>query len=149
MASGKVHNAVSVIASVPTGLAVTALYGPGPGAISALGCLLGIAVGPDNDMLTITEYEWWIVKKTMGLGYVWLGYWGPYATIFKHRSFWSHFPVVSTAIRILYIIPILYIISLVINIPFWDFLWDTFWWIGVGLMVSDTLHWILDNVFRH
>lgn len=143
---GKIHNTASALAAIPSGLAVGLTYGPGPGVLTALGCLTGIAVGPDNDMLTITTYEWAIIKRTLGLGYIWLGYWGPYAAIFKHRSFWSHAPVISTAIRILYILPLLYILSAVLRQSLGHFMWNTFWWVGIGLLISDTLHWIMDHV---
>lgn len=110
-----------------------------------LGYLLHLVCDPDLDQVSITLVEGRILRNFGCFGAVYVGYWLPYGAIFKHRSFWSHAPGVSTAIRMIY----------------------GFWWVGyivwvndwysnnllvplfgifVGLFIADFIHWFLDKV---
>ena len=115
------------------------------GAVS-LGCLAGILLSPDldHDSVTISESlllrsPSWILK---GLGVVWRIIWWPYGKLMPHRSFWSHFPVVGTTIRLLWLGAILYpllkpgLSQLITN--------HLFWLSVLGLIASDTTHWARD-----
>jgi len=108
------------------------------------GMWLGDYIEPDMDLEAISGSEWAIIKRFSVLGWLWVMYSYPYAKAMKHRSFWSHAPVVSTAIRWAYFIgPILFLMNY--YIPASPLL---LWGLGVflGLVVTDTAHWAEDNV---
>ena len=151
--NGRAHATASIVASVPTGLVVGTIFGPDVGLCALGGCLLGIPVNPDLDQLTIERAEWRIIKWLPVVGWGWLMLWDLYARICKHRGFLSHFPVVGTAGRILYLE-----------------LWDCAFWrlrgqtepvvvtaaqmrlalgVFIGLAVSDILHWLMDGCPVH
>lgn len=150
MASGKAHAKASLIAAIPAGLAVglglsSILYGIG----AALGSILGIALTPDLDQEMTTYFEWKLMKKAGPLAFVWMLIWSPYSLLIPHRSFWSHFPIVGTAIRLLYLsIPIIIFciwkdcILDLSRIP--QVYWNLAWGVLIGLLVSDIIHWIMD-----
>ena len=67
-------------------------------------------------------------------------YWWPYSRAFHHRSFWSHFPIISTLIRLTYF--------------GWALLfaptdWTLVAWAFVGMALSDAFHWVLDWKLWH
>jgi len=138
MASGKVHNKVTVAITPIVMIGVFALAKrPEYAILSGIGCLSGIMLTPDLDQENLNTIEWALVKKTLGLGFLWIMYWFPYALVLKHRSFWSHFPIIGTAIRFVYqfwMIPILIDIHFVYYLYFF-----------VGLCFSDIAHWYLDQ----
>src|SRR4051812_39487194 len=104
MPCGKTHAKVSVLlapAALATGFVLT--RNPWYGLACAAGCLAGIPLTPDLDQEGISSSEYWLIKWTMGLGFLWTMLWFPYARCCKHRSFASHFPVVSTLIRLAYV----------------------------------------------
>ena len=146
MPSGIIHTKASLLTSIPCFaagylvsqdlLSATACFG---------GCLLGILITPDLDQESISTSEYKLVKWTLGLGYFWTMLWFPYALMFKHRSFFSHFPIVSTLLRIGYICVFLgFFHSLGMSFP--QPSWTVMLWTVIGLMVSDTLHWFMDLV---
>ena len=153
MSSGKSHATASLIASVPTGLIVGALFGPDVGLCALGGCLLGIPINPDLDQLTIERAEWRIIKYLPVIGWGWLMLWDIYARVCSHRGVLSHFPIVGTIGRLAYLE-----------------LWDcAFWFLRgwpepitvtaqqmrlalgafIGLAVSDCLHWLMDGCPVH
>jgi uncharacterized metal-binding protein len=99
---------------------------------------------PDLDQEGLCTGESLIVKWTLGIGFLWCAIWYPYATMFSHRSFYTHFPIVSTLIRILYLfVPtfiILHLLGYNIHIP-WIYALFGF----IGLVISDTAHWAMDR----
>ena len=72
------------------------------GIIASVGCLIGLFVSPDLDVDGghIGSYY----ARKAGMGFLFDVFWQPYRESLKHRSFWSHFPIVSTIIRLLYIL---------------------------------------------
>ena len=67
-------------------------------------------------------------------------YFYPYSRRFHHRSFWSHFPVVSTLIRLAYLgWPLLFLS------PDWNLVGHFF----AGMALSDAFHWVLDWPLWH
>lgn len=147
MASGKVHNRVSVVASVPAGILVGSTD-PVGGVGAFLGCLLGMVLTPDLDQVGISSSEWGLVKKLGPLGFIWMAFWYPYAKAIPHRSFWSHCPILGTAGRLVYCIIWLGIIWVILGrpalpvIPVWGWALLRGGW--MGLLVSDTGHFLLD-----
>ena len=111
-----------------------------------LGYLLGYVIDPDLDIVTRSDVETRMIKKFKVLGWVYVGYWWVYAKIFPHRSFLSHFPGVSTAIRLVYAFWWFFVL-----LVYFD-LWSNtvllyIIWVWIGLTVADGLHWFLDQVF--
>ncbi len=150
MPSGKVHAQCSLLLAAPAyGLTAGALGDHTTGAACALGCLLGIMLTPDLDQEGISSSEHAFIKYTFGLGFLWAMLWYPYAMLIKHRSPLSHFPILGTAGRLLYL-------GLWLLLPsYWG--WHLikfppetlrlFCWVLGGLVLSDAAHWFLDTKF--
>lgn len=68
----------------------------------AIGNLLGVIVEPDLDQIGVTSSEGRAMRALKLIGVIWTMYWMPYAYLFKHRSYFSHGYIVSTAIRFAY-----------------------------------------------
>ena len=147
MSSGKTHSKASLLAAIPVSVGI-GIYTNDPltGVVAGTGCASGIFLTPDLDQEGISASEWSIIKSTLGVGFIWLWFWWLYAKAFKHRSLWSHFPVVDTLIRIMYLTIPLFIAGLVLG---WEVnqtkLWFFAWWV-FGLAVSDTIHWVMDGL---
>lgn len=119
---------------------------PNIGAACALGCLSGIFLTPDLDQETRSMSESILIHRTFGIGYLWLLLWFPYAKLIKHRSPLSHFPLLGTAIRLLYLalwlcIPAYFGYRLSAPSPE---IWALLGWSVVGLALSDVGHYIFD-----
>ena len=151
MSSGVRHAQASVVISFPTGIGQAILHGPALGFTCWLGCLSGIVLSPDLDVDGRTHSESVIYQLPLGclIGTIFTVFWYPYARIFKHRSVWSHLPILGTLIRVLYLFIPLIIASLLFG--FWPGLVDRlfmnplFWSWCAGLAVSDALHWVMDR----
>lgn len=146
MASGKQHDRATVATASVIAVATFALsQDPLASLVAAIGTVSGIFLTPDLDQESINGSEWAIIRHTFGLGFLWVMFWYPYAVAFKHRSFYSHFPVVSTLIRVLYLLIPLVVSSLWFDS--WKLLQSTYWlwWVG-GLCFSDLVHWALDGL---
>lgn len=113
---------------------------------AALGCLAGIPLTPDLDQETLSTSEYWLIKATLGLGFLWTMLWYPYARLCKHRSPLSHWPILGTVGRLAYV-AIFVAIAMILGwqppsppqIPMLCGL--------VGLLISDSAHWALDTKF--
>lgn len=100
------------------------------------GALLGLLIHPDLDQAESRRDLWSMV-------------WYPYGLVVKHRSWVSHAPLISTVIRIGYIISIIYVAWWLLvprfpwlsNIPNWEYEW-----ILAGLAMADFVHIVLDVV---
>ncbi|RYG70557.1 hypothetical protein EON80_07640 [bacterium] len=152
MASGRIHAACSVaLAAVSLGVVSGATGDFKTGLACATGCLFGIMMTPDLDQEGLSRSENNIIKWTMGLGFLWLMLWYPYARLIKHRSPLSHFPILGTAGRLLY----LFIVAAVpayfgyrLKAPP-DSFWPFFGWGIVGLTLSDIGHYVFDLKWPH
>ena len=133
MSSGKTHAKASVALSVPSCVVAATQWGVVPGLGVALGCLAGVFVSPDLDI----DHRTYSENALPGmLGTLWYWVWLEYSRIMPHRSFWSHAPIVGTAIRIVYGF---WWIALIDVTLFWQLRW-----LWIGLMISDTAHWVMD-----
>jgi uncharacterized metal-binding protein len=150
MPSGKVHAQCSLFLAAPAyGLVAGAMGDHVTGAACALGCLLGIAMTPDLDQEGLSSSESAIIKYTLGLGFLWTMLWYPYARLIKHRSPLSHFPILGTTGRLLYLgawllLPSYWGWQVVKPSP--ETLQLVLWAIG-GLALSDLGHYLLDVKF--
>ena len=142
MSSGKAHGQVTVTAGVAVAVAVAFGYNPIAGLYFLLGSVVGLFVEPDLDIDGITASEKRVLRP---LRIPWRVYWYPYALMVKHRSWISHMPVVSTFIRLFYLLfPICLILQSqgigVVSI----IATQEFAWVVAGLILSDALHWLFD-----
>lgn len=115
-----------------------------------MGWLLGYSFGrwidPDLDQIGVTASEGRLVNEVKILGHVLYGISSVYGSIFrrKHRSFLTHFPFISTLIRLCFLF-------FWLPIPFYLFVWDLHWWqihftLGffLGLSQADLQHFLAD-----
>lgn len=76
-------------------------------------------------------------------------FWQLYSKVMPHRSFWSHFPGVSTLIRIVYVETIPAMLAFITG-NFNQFAGihkaDIYWWILGGVLLADTLHYLTDEI---
>lgn len=168
MSSGYTHSTVTILSSIGLSLLPTE-----QSAVLAVGCLAGTVLTPDLDLDGFTEADG-IIRR--GAGYLpmayWRTLWRPYRIAVKHRSFWSHTPVLSTIVRLLYLVcPLivsfikdqdssgdvavigLSLIAQLFAVPFWGLVWLVYMypvealWFVCGLAVSDFAHWVFDQLF--
>jgi len=146
MATGKQHASATVVAAPVAGIVV--LFLSGLDALGAflvcVGCLSGVVLSPDLDQETVTRSEWWVIRHTLGAGWLWVWYWWLYARIVPHRGWASHAPIIGTIGRVSYI-------SLPVLVAIWyfqpNFQPEDFAFLipmFVGLVVADLLHWLMD-----
>lgn len=145
MASGRTHNSANLLLAVGA-YAGAKYYGAAdPVSLSmSAGVMVGFVLNPDLDVESgsIAYYNVRrlpIVGKALAIA--WRIAWWPYAKIVPHRSRLSHFPVMGTLIRVSYLG--------LLTWPAWPFIpWGVVLpWLApalLGLMLSDTVHWILD-----
>lgn len=112
-----------------------------------VGYMLGVVIEPDLDQTGITTSEWRALRGGKVIGGLLVIWFLPYSLIFPHRSFLSHFPFVSTLIRLLWISwPLLALI--------WWNDWFSWWmaeaFVGLlsGLCLSDTIHFLADQMMK-
>jgi hypothetical protein len=118
---------------------------------NAIGYLMGQFADPDWDLITANNSESRMINKLPILGNFMFGISSMYGSFFfhHHRSFWSHFPIISTIIRLvfIFIVPFIFLDSWEINL-----IGDGWWklWIGVwiGLSQSDAVHYALDKFYK-
>ena len=162
MASGKKHQKASLllapVGAIVAGLSVGMTSGDTDWAmLSALGGLVGAPsgnfIGPDNDQIGTAEGEWDLIRALGPLGFLWEACWWPYVKLIGlvggHRSQWSHLPLLSTAIRLLYVAAPFLAVG---YYHYWDYaawpwrVWPLLLGWAIGLAVSDTVHWLMDFV---
>ena len=153
MPSGIVHNWTSIVAAVVGGggLWATGLVAVPNAAAFTGGCLAGVLLSPDLDLLEGSRSDR-VARHLFGFaGRVWRLLWLPYALIIgRHRSSLSHAPLIGTAGRLLYlavfVVPIYLLLRPYVHIP--HILPAAFWLFALaGLATSDALHGIMDAVF--
>ena len=145
MPNGHTHTTATLVAAATTPLGLLAFGASLPNAGAyALGCLAGILLTPDHDV-DEGNISMFLIRRLFGrvTAWLWQAFWFPYAIIFRHRSFWSHGPVIGTLIRLAYIG--IWIVAAIaffkLPLPSWSPLWI---WAFAGLVVSDTLHAAMD-----
>ena len=85
----------------------------------------------------------------MAVEVAWDSIWAVYRKVCKHRGFISHFPVISTVLRIAYLAVFYFLIATPLKwlSGFVRIDWALFlWWAFVGLVLADTSHWGLDKL---
>ncbi len=112
-----------------------------------LGYLLGYYIDPDLDQANITSAEWRIMRDLHILGSIIVAWFMPYGRLMKHRSFMSHFPVVSTSIRYAWLLAFP-----LFSVPMWyttpgilPSYWPVLLGIFLGLSIADGIHYTADR----
>lgn len=161
MASGKVHNADAkkvLLLNLSVGTPVYYIatgFSIGFCMVAALVCgMLTFLVNPDLDVNNPIRSQNILKKRFPLLGKLNIFFWKPYALIFKHRSFWSHFPIVSTLIRIYYILDRFIVLGFFYLLAtnqldsvlyyFNRINWSLLIFL-LPLFINDVLHWKRDN----
>ena len=107
MSDGKTHATATTALVFPVAMTSMLLmpHDPLSGAIiGGLGCLTGLIIDPDLDIENITRSEWQVIKRFWIFGMLWVVFWYPYARAIPHRSPLSHWPLLGTAGRVLYLL---------------------------------------------
>lgn len=150
MPSGRVHSFSTGVLSCLLGYGAYTVGAPVQHAAAAgLGALAGILLSPDLDVNSgsISDHH----ARELGgcwFGLLWALLWKPYRYLMPHRSGLSHFPLVGTAGRLLYlggaVYLLLWLCHVTVNLslpalPGWAP------YAAGGLALSDLLHYILDK----
>jgi uncharacterized metal-binding protein len=150
MPMGRTHRAINTYLCVPlTGGAIYfAHWSPLQAIAFGAGyCFATFFMNPDLDLDSVGYQSWGPLRII----------WWPYQKALAHRSYFSHFPVISTLLRIVYLMwfPVLLLLLLggSVQAVARDAIFD--WWpiVGIyvlifilGMIVSDSIHTILDTV---
>ncbi|MBD6619665.1 metal-binding protein [Komarekiella sp. 'clone 1'] len=89
----------------------------------------GLMFGPDLDIYSVQFQRWGFLR------WIWL----PYQKSLRHRSFFSHGPIIGTTLRVLYLSGLLAILAIVI-LAVAEKLWNiAFTWQDLGVTVGRSL----------
>lgn len=133
--------------------------------ICCVGSMVGTIITPDLDVdknyigdKIVEERVGWIGKR------VWVWFWKPYKTSFKHGRFASHFPLFSSFVRLAYlyfmlILPFYAVYFLTLHS--WNYntwlMQELMFWVTIflnpyffyGLASSDLIHYALDKMTKN
>ena len=102
----------------------------------------------DLDISTLTHSERKLIYRHGLMGRLWSAYWYFYGLSFKHRSKWTHRPILGTALRLVYLFWLPLIVGFVVDpdITTGFLLSEYFIAYFVGLVIADTGHWLADGM---
>ena len=153
MPNGLAHTYATVFLAAGSPFVLTPLLGGHASFAVSMGCLAGVLLTPDLDVNngSISNHH---ARRMFGAlpGLVWEVIWKPYSWIIPHRSPLSHMPVIGTAIRLMYLSCVIYLLLRLVGI-FLPAIIPTVlpWWFTpafLGLTLSDTAHFLMDLVFK-
>ncbi len=156
MATGKAHAVATVLTAGVLGPSLH-LLGKVPLVESlcfVAGCMAGLLINPDLDIRRFTHAEE-VVKKSFGrfMAGLWFALWWPYSRLVPgHRHPLSHFPLVGTFGRVLYLglvfVLLRSLLGLLVPLPALTVPLSSGWlWWGLGgLAAVDSLHTLLDVI---
>lgn len=142
MPSGQVHSSTTIVTMVATAEAIIIYEASKPIEIQSTACfILGLSIGlimsPDLDLDKNINFT--------RMGLLWKLIWWPYTKAIAHRSTISHFPILSTVIRVLYVGLLPTAIALLMGLRIYEaqIYWLLFMAL-IGLITSDTAHYYQD-----
>lgn len=92
----------------------------------------------DLDIISRPYRRWYVLR------FIWV----PYQKIFEHRSIWTHGILIGTIVRIIYISPLFYVISIFFSVNFFDIIGiNHIFVIFLGLELGNSIHTISDKIF--
>ena len=152
MPSGKVHAAISAtnllaVAAIgaPLALAYPDLRGPYLATLT-----IGLLVTPDLDIQGITHEEKRALRVPV-IGWLWVLLWWPYALLVPHRSPVSHWPLIGTALRAVWLGLIVAAADAMLRPQATAIdtgLLTLGLWTMLGWAVQDMCHWVADRMMR-
>ena len=115
-----------------------------------VGYFCGRWIDPDIDLMGVNAAEGRQVNELPIIGHILFGLSSIYGSMFRkyHRHWITHFPGISTFIRlfIIFILPILALRGY--GVRFTENGWNNFWiGVWVGLSQADGIHWFLDKTY--
>lgn len=150
MSTGKQHATATTALIFPVTAVSLLLHPADPfssAVAGAIGCATGLIIDPDLDIDGITISEWKMIKRLWIFGMLWVMLWYPYAWAIPHRSPLSHWPLIGTAGRVLYLLCLIKLIGAIlgvsvgilgiVSLPLFQV-----WFFG--LAVADTAHFLMD-----
>jgi uncharacterized metal-binding protein len=156
MPSGKVHAIATCVAAGTLSPVVYLAAQSIPAALAfAGGCMVGLVVTPDLDVRDRDTHSETIMRHARHcLGAIWNVLWWPYARLIpRHRHPLSHWPILGTVLRLVYLlmIPVFLwwglgrLVSLPSPLPVLSN--PLTWWAIGGLALVDVLHWGMDRAW--
>jgi uncharacterized metal-binding protein len=148
MASGRAHHGLTILIALGSSGGMY-LAGAPKDQIIALtaGVLAGALITPDLDVQGPTRAHT-IARRSGGclFGWLWRLLWMPYSYIIpRHRHPLSHWPVIGTLTRLLYLGLLAWAVLSVAGLPL-PLIWWLPWAAG-GLILADIGHWFLDRSY--
>lgn len=119
------------------------------GTLTYGGYLLGYYVDPDYDQANTTSGEWRLMNDFGILGALIVGWFTPYGLVLRHRSTITHFPFLSTFIRLGWLLlfpPFAYALYLG-HKYLYDRIPALLFFVWLGLSISDMVHALADFGF--
>jgi uncharacterized metal-binding protein len=147
MASGRAHHGATLLVGIGGAATLLALGEPTGHVLAyAGGCFAGLVITPDLDVDN-PVHSHYVIRRSGGclIGSLWYGLWRPYARLIRHRAPLSHWPLLGTAGRLLYMGLIAWLVGLLFGYRPWP-LPAWFPWAVYGLALADILHWWLDTI---
>lgn len=160
MPSGHVHRTATLLVLPLAGLtagAIAGTLGKSTGlqdaaiaaSLASTGVLATLAINPDLDL--VETYIHHKVRKNPFLFFFYF-FWLPYGKLIPHRHWIAHAPVCGTLFRLLYMLAGASLVfacaasqfpsaTAIFDIPIPS---QYMWWIVFGMMISDTLHYVMD-----
>jgi uncharacterized metal-binding protein len=159
MSDGKTHALATVILGgvLAPGLYLMAHVSAENSLAFAGGCLTGLIINPDLDIRRFTHAEQ-VMRASGGklgrlLAGLWYTLWWPYAHLIPfHRHPLSHFPLIGTILRLVYLAAAIglaawlasWVVALPDPTPLFGLLAPLFGWGFGGLASVDGLHTLMD-----
>ena len=145
---GHTHRAINTYVCIPLTIGSVAFAHWSPLQALAFGagyCFATFFMNPDLDLDSVGYQSWGPLRII----------WWPYQKALAHRSFISHFPVISTILRIIYLLWFPILLTWLLGSSVQSLARETIfeWWPIVGLyllvavlgmIISDAIHTILD-----
>ena len=107
------------------------------------GYSLGRWVDPDLDLMSANSAEGRIINELPLLGHFLYGVSSSYGSFWRrhHRSVWTHYPLISTLIRLVWFLWLPFVLLDAYGINFigggWVWFWVSLW---LGLSCADAIH---------
>jgi len=116
------------------------------GVATILGYLLGYYLDPDYDQNKFTDARRRVINDLWIIGWLLVVWFIPYEKMFKHRSKYTHFPILSTVLRFGWLLlfpPVLLLLWYTTPYLIPDY-YPILVGIFIGLSIADTVHILAD-----